>query len=45
MAHYRAGRLNFLALSDLDRFVNRQALPAGSAGEEMGEMFNVEVAI
>lgn len=45
MARYRAARLNFLALSDLDRFVNRQALPAGSAGEEMGEMFDVEVAI
>ena len=45
MARYRAGHLSFLARGDLDQFLNRQQASIGSAGEEMGEMFDVEVAI
>lgn len=45
MARYRAGRLTFLGRGDLDVFVNREAARIGSAGEEMGDLFDVEVAV
>ena len=45
MARYRAGHLVFLGRGNLDQFFNAQAAKVASAGEELGEMLDFEVAI
>lgn len=45
MARYRAERLSFLGRGNLDDFVNRQGAQVGSAGDELGGMLDLEVAI
>jgi uncharacterized membrane protein YjgN (DUF898 family) len=45
MARYRAERMQFLPQGDLDRFVAASQAKVGSTGEEMGEMFDLGVAI
>lgn len=45
MARYRAEHLVFLGRGNLDDFVNAQAAKVASAGEELGEMLDFEVAI
>lgn len=45
MARYRAERTTFLSRGNLDDFVNKQAAQVASAGDELGEMLDLEVAI
>lgn len=45
MARYRAERTQFLPQGDLERFVAASQAKVASTGEEMGEMFDLGVAI
>ncbi len=45
MARYRAERMQFLPQGDLERFVAASQAKVGSTGEEVGEMFDLGVAI
>lgn len=45
LARYQAEHLRFVPQGDLDQFFAAQSAKAGSIGEEMGEMFDVDVGI
>ena len=45
LARYRAERLQFIAAGDLDGFVARELEKISGTGEEMGEMFDVDVGL
>jgi uncharacterized membrane protein YjgN (DUF898 family) len=45
LARYRAEKLHLLSDGNLDNFVAGESEKTGSAGEEMGEMFDIEIGI
>jgi uncharacterized membrane protein YjgN (DUF898 family) len=45
LARYRAGRLELLAVGELTRFVASEQKKVGSAGEEVGEMFDIDIGL
>ena len=45
LAKYRADHLQLLAASDLDTFASGELKKVGSAGEEIGEMFDLAIGV
>lgn len=45
LAHYRAEHLQLLAAGDLNHFIASTTERVNSAGEEMGEMFDVDIGL
>lgn len=45
LARYRAQRLKLITSGDIDSFVNNQAENVSSAGEEVGEIFDIDIGI
>lgn len=45
LARYKASCTNFIALDSLDNFTTANFQEVGSAGEEMGEAFDIDLAI
>lgn len=45
MARYRAAKLQFLAADDLSGFLAGEQEKVGSAGEEVGEMFDIDIGL
>ena len=45
LAKYRAAKLALLAVNDLDGFVKSEQEQAGAIGEEMGEIFDVDIGL
>ena len=45
LARYRAQRLKLIASGDLDNFINSQAGNVSSTGEEVGEIFDIDIGI
>jgi len=45
LTRYRLGKLSMLATSSLDGFVKREQEKAGAVGEEIGELFDIDIGL
>jgi len=45
MARYRAGRLKFLAAESLDKFIADESGKVSAMGEEIGEVFDIDIGL